>query len=180
MPDHVKRSTNHSIDRFLLVAALRRFYQGFLVFPDERDELRRLAASWTPDERERWDTEHVLTAPFLTRVMNVCLGGESAETLWLESGARLGELRALMQLQYESGAALMNSAVDDFGLDNLEWAGELPGGRVRVRVKSAVWAGAKQWLLQHAGACRLADVPGQEQKRAELARALAEAAREYE
>lgn len=162
MPDHVKRSTNHSIDRFLLVAALRRFYQGFLVFPDERDELRRLAASWTPDERERWDTERVLTAPFLTRVMNVCLGGESAETLWLESGARLGELRALMQLQYESGAELMNSAVDDFGLDNLEWAG------------------AKQWLLQHAGACRLADVPGQEQKRAELARALAEAAREYE
>lgn len=75
---------------------------------------------------------------------------------------------------------LMNSAVDDFGRKNIEQAVTLPDGRVRIRVKGAVWGGARQWLLQHAGQCCLAPVPEQAEHRRELAAALRQAAETYE
>ena len=75
---------------------------------------------------------------------------------------------------------LMNSAVDDFGLQNIDRAVSLPDGRVRIRVKGAVWGGARQWLLQHAGHCCLAPLPSQARRRRELVQALRQAAQDYE
>ena len=75
--------------------------------------------------------------------------------------------------------ALMNSAVDDFGRNNIEQALALEDGRVRIRVKGAVWGGARQWLLQHAGHCCLAPVDSQAAYRRELAEALRQAAESY-
>lgn len=75
---------------------------------------------------------------------------------------------------------LLNGAVDDFGLQNIQQAEELPDGRVRLSIKGAVWGGARQWLLQHAGLCCLAPEPAQAEHRRELAQSLRRAARDYE
>lgn len=75
---------------------------------------------------------------------------------------------------------LMNNVVDDFGRNNVEEADLLEDGRVRIRVRGAVWGGARQWLLQHAGHCCLADLPEQAEHRQELAQALRQAAEAYE
>lgn len=77
-------------------------------------------------------------------------------------------------------AALLNSAVDDFGRDNIRVEEELTADRVRIRVKKAVWEGAKQWLLQHAGACCLTDCEAQAEKRRQMADLLRGAAGAYE
>lgn len=74
---------------------------------------------------------------------------------------------------------LMNNVVDDFGRNNIEKADLLKDGRVRIRVRGAVWGGARQWLLQHAERCSLAPVPEQAEHRRELAETLRKAAEAY-
>ena len=84
MADSARRKSNHSIDRFLLVTMLRRFYRESLIFLGPREELRRLEGSWTQNERETWATDRVLTAPVIARAMNVWLYDDDAEQLKLE------------------------------------------------------------------------------------------------
>lgn len=100
MADSARRKSNHSIDRFLLVTMLRRFYRESLIFLGPREELRRLEGSWTQNERETWATDRVLTAPVIARAMNVWLYDDDAEQLKLEDGAQLGALKEMMRLQY--------------------------------------------------------------------------------
>lgn len=83
-------------------------------------------------------------------------------------------------LVIDCAPALLNSAVDDFGRANIRRLLPLEDGRVRIWVKGAVWGGARQWLLQHAGCCCLSPVPGQEEHRRELAETLRKAAEAYE
>ena len=82
-------------------------------------------------------------------------------------------------LLIDCDASLMNSAVDDFGPKNITLEQNLPGNRVRIRVREAVWDGAKQWLLQHAGACCLTRCEAQAEKRQQMAALLQAAADEY-
>lgn len=84
------------------------------------------------------------------------------------------------QLIIDCDPALMNSVVDDFGRNNVEQAVTLNDGRVRLWIKGAVWGGARQWLLQHAGRCCLAPVESQAEYRRELAETLRKAAESYE
>lgn len=83
-------------------------------------------------------------------------------------------------LVIDCDAALMNSAVDDFGLENITLEESLPDGWVRIRVEGAVWGGAKQWLLQHGTHCRLAATGAQAARCRELAAELRAAAARYE
>lgn len=82
-------------------------------------------------------------------------------------------------LLIDCDASLMNSAVDDFGPKNITLEQNLPGNRVRIRVREAVWDGAKQWLLQHAGACYLTKCEAQAEKRQQMAALLQAAADDY-
>lgn len=76
--------------------------------------------------------------------------------------------------------ALLNSAVDDFGRTNIQEVQTLEDGRVRISVKGAVWGGARQWLLQHAGRCCLTPLDSQADHCRELAETLRRAAESYE
>lgn len=82
-------------------------------------------------------------------------------------------------LLIDCAATLLNSAVDDFGRDNIQVEEELPHDCVRIQVKKAVWEGAKQWLLQHAGACCLTACENQAEKRRQMAELLRRTAEAY-
>lgn len=97
---NIKRTSRHLIDRFLLVTMLHRFYLKRLLFLGEQKDLKRLAEEWTDEEKDRWDTRHILTAPLLTRAMNIWLYHDDAEQLCLDSDACRSELAKLMMLQY--------------------------------------------------------------------------------
>lgn len=95
-----KRHSNHSIDRLLLILLLRQFYRERLVFLGNRREYKTLETLWTADDRERWDTERILTAPLLARAMNIWLGQADAAQLLLEQNDQLSALKSVMAMQY--------------------------------------------------------------------------------
>ena len=119
--DRGVRSSNHSIDRFLLVTVLGWFYQDYALFCGSKRAFRQWVDSWSEQDRIRWAQQPIIHEMRLAQTMNLCLGKEDGASLreslyhasdcgdeWKTAPAdpteqqRLQTLQALLTLQYES------------------------------------------------------------------------------